>query len=442
MTKEIFQEWITECFLLEIGPIRDPNVPIQFLVDNCTAHNCPILHIQDPHVRIEFLPANTTSLCQPMDQAVLNSVKVSQKMAFYFGLFEHCETNGYDKIQFNEYLKTYTVYNAILDIHKGWMNVPKETIQKSFRKVFPEEKYEQITNIVSDKENDFMGFEQPDMNPVSDRHHVMAKENVPGILQIERTQIVNDAFDKTIEEIVEGFNKFPRDLFNFQKEAIIEDVLQNPGPKDDDLDNIMREELGVQDDDNCEDMLEEDPLTMPIPNNMSDRDIVHHYLKQITVLKNHDLIHKILPDHQKEQHDKLLKELQNLTIKCFAVASDTLILPPTPVHEDEAIPSTSGIDTRVTRTTSFYEPDEPEASHFGTENKQYLDSELHISYMESCDILPDLKEMEVTLKDESSDTEAAEFTFFRALNEKEKTRTSKNGKFDRVEVASSNSDSD
>ena len=97
------------------------------------------------------------------------------------------------------------------------------------------------------------------------------------------------------------------------------------------------------------------------------------------------MVHKILPDHQKEEHQKLLKELQNLTIKCFEFTSDTIILPATPVHEDEAIPSTSGIDTRVTRTTSFYEPDEPEASHFGTENKQYLDRELHISHVESCE---------------------------------------------------------
>ena len=202
MTQDIFQTWFTDCFLLEIGPIRDPNVPIQFLVDNCAAHNCPILEIQDPHVSIQFLPANTTSLCQPMDQAVINSVKVYQKNTFYFGLFQHCEEHGCNKEQFNEYLKSYTVYNAILDIHQGWENVPKETIQKSFRKVFPEEKYEQITNIVSEHENDFSGFEEPDMNPVSDRHHVMAQENLPGILQIERTQIVNDAFDKTIEDIV------------------------------------------------------------------------------------------------------------------------------------------------------------------------------------------------------------------------------------------------
>ena len=93
----------------------------------------------------------------------------------------------------------------------------------------------------------------------------------------------------------------------------------------------------------------------------------------------------------------------------------------------------------ITRTTSF---DEPEASHFGTEKKEYLDSGFHVSFLESCENLPDLQELEVPLKDESSDTEPTAITYFRALNEKEKTRTSKNGKFDRVEVASSNSDSE
>ena len=210
---------------------------------------------------------------------------------------------------------------------------------------------------------------------------------------------MNDAFDKTIEEIVEGFNKFPRDLFNFQKDAIIEDVLQNPGPKDDDLDNIMREELGVQDDENCEDMLEEDPFTMQIPTNMSDRQIVHHYLKQITVLKNHDLVHNILSDHQKKEHLKLLKELENMTIKLFEFTSDTIILPTSPVHDDEAIPSTSALDTIVNSTTSF-----DEQEHFGTQNKDYLDSELHVEVMESMSS-DNLANLEVTYKDESSDTD-------------------------------------
>ena len=127
-----------------------------------------------------------------------------------------------------------------------------------------------------------------------------------------------------------------------------------------------------------------------------------------------------------------------MTILCFEFTSDTIILPATPVHEDEAIPSTSGLDTIVSSTTSF-----DEHEHFGTQNKEYLDSEFHVEFLESCDNLPDLPDLEVTLKGESSDNETAGITFFRALNEDEKKtrRRSRRGKFEPVDVASS-TDSD
>ena len=49
------------------------------------------LHVADD------LEEEDQSLCQPMDQAVLNSVNVSQKMSCYFGFFEYCENYGYEK---------------------------------------------------------------------------------------------------------------------------------------------------------------------------------------------------------------------------------------------------------------------------------------------------------------------------------------------------------
>ena len=91
----------------------------------------------------------------------------------------------------------------------------------------------------------------------------MAKENVPGALQIQRTQIVNRDFDKDIQSIVDKFNSVSEHIV-FKKEHLVEDVLQNPGPKDDDLDNITREELGLEDvDDMCDDMLQEEPFDIP-----------------------------------------------------------------------------------------------------------------------------------------------------------------------------------
>ena len=144
-TKDTFQECFTNCFLHEIGEIRDEHVPIQFLIDNCSAHNAEILTIQDPDVTIEFLPPNTTSLCQPMDQAVLNSVKVFQKREYYLNMFQYCEMHNFEAKAFNEFLKEYTVLDAILDISKGWTQVSTSTIQKSFRKVFPQEKWVEVT---------------------------------------------------------------------------------------------------------------------------------------------------------------------------------------------------------------------------------------------------------------------------------------------------------
>ena len=72
-----------------------------------------------------------------MDQAVLNSVKVFQKKSYYFRMFKYCEDNLFEAKCFNDFLKQYTVLDAILDIFKGWEQVSTTTIEKSFRKVFP-----------------------------------------------------------------------------------------------------------------------------------------------------------------------------------------------------------------------------------------------------------------------------------------------------------------
>ena len=170
MTSDIFRSWFLNCFLKEVEPIVDPDMQIQFLIDNCSAHNDPDLHILDPSVSIKFLPPNTTSLIQPMDQAVLACVKSYQKRRFYHKLFISCENNP-DKtsaVKFKDFLKEYTILEAINDIAEGWKQVPASTIQKSFRKVFPQEKWDELTggntDEVTDVAFDLEGFQnnEPD----------------------------------------------------------------------------------------------------------------------------------------------------------------------------------------------------------------------------------------------------------------------------------------
>ena len=139
MTGEIFRDWFLNSFLLEMLPIVDPDMRIQFLVDNCSAHADTELEFMDPNVTIKYLPANTTSLIQPMDQAVLACVKSFQKRNFYHKLVQYCEEHYDQPEAFKAYLKQYTILEAIKDISEGWNQVSDSTIRKAFRKVFPTE---------------------------------------------------------------------------------------------------------------------------------------------------------------------------------------------------------------------------------------------------------------------------------------------------------------
>ena len=61
-----------------------------------------------------------------------------------------------------------------------------------------------------------------------------------------RTLVINATFESDIDEIVKHLNNCHKDVF-FQKEHVVEDVLLNPGPADENIDNIIREVLDVQD---------------------------------------------------------------------------------------------------------------------------------------------------------------------------------------------------
>ena len=146
------------------------------------------------------------------------------------------------------------------------------------------------------------------------------------------------------------------------------------------------------------------------------------------------MLHNIVSEHEKE-HLKLLKDLKNMTIKCFEFCSDNLPTPP--VHDNEPIPSTSALNTIVNNATSFDE------EHFGTQNKDYLDSEFNVEIIESSISSDNLPDLEITLKDESSDNDKG-VTTFRALNadeRKKRRRRSRRGKFETDDVASNGSDS-
>ena len=120
------------------------------------------------------------------------------------------------------------------------------------------------------------------------------------------------------------------------------------------------------------------------------------------------------------------------------------------VHDDDPVPSTSGVNTkaasnRVNDSSILNTSTSLDEQDFGTQNKDYLESEIHVEVIESSSMSSDtLPDLEITFKDESSDNEQG-VTVFRAINQddsKKTRRRSRRGKFETVDVASSFSDSE
>ena len=164
----------------------------------------------------KFLPPNTTSVIQPMDQAVLCCVKSRAKRAFHQKIFYYCEEHPDNENVFKEFLRKYTIYDAILDIAQAWTDVPTSTIVKSFSKVFPRDKWLEVSNDTIVDDFDFQGFDEPEAQ------NVQAAVPANADIQIGDVggQIINENFNSDIDEITLLLNKCNKNV-TFQQKDII-----------------------------------------------------------------------------------------------------------------------------------------------------------------------------------------------------------------------------
>ena len=78
MNSSIFSDWFINIFVPSVKKyLHDKNLPVKaiLLLDNAPSHpSTDVLQSSDKSVTAMYLPANTTSLIQPMDQGVLESL--------------------------------------------------------------------------------------------------------------------------------------------------------------------------------------------------------------------------------------------------------------------------------------------------------------------------------------------------------------------------------
>ena len=126
------------------------------------------------------------------------------------------------------------------------------------------------------------------------------------------------AFDSDIEEIHAHLNQCVKDVV-FEKDHIIEDVLLNPGPKDENIDNTLCEVLNVQDETCPEGEDTNDVDNVPVQQDDDNNTRSETILKTLTCISGlrNDDITTTMPAHRLVEWKKHLTSLENLTTSCF-----------------------------------------------------------------------------------------------------------------------------
>ncbi|XP_040072206.2 tigger transposable element-derived protein 6-like [Ixodes scapularis] len=118
MTRVIFGKWLKEFDVDMCSQKRK----VCLLLDNCTAHYVPQLELTN--VELRYFPPNATSVIQPLDQGIINSVKSAYKCRVIDKLLLNLEHNRATKID---------IYTAIALVAASWKATRTSVIVNCFR---------------------------------------------------------------------------------------------------------------------------------------------------------------------------------------------------------------------------------------------------------------------------------------------------------------------
>lgn len=118
--------WMTsEIFIGELTAwdkeLMKKNRKILLVVDNCASHP----KIQNlKNIKLEFLPPNTTSVLQPMDQGIINSLKFHFRKILVLHFIDGIEKKQETSV---------SLLDAVRFVDRAWKNVTQATIENCFK---------------------------------------------------------------------------------------------------------------------------------------------------------------------------------------------------------------------------------------------------------------------------------------------------------------------
>lgn len=123
MTQDIMSEWLLKFDL----KMRKQKRKILLFLDNAGSHP---REVKLQNIKVIFLPPNTTSMCQPLDQGIIQNFKF-----FYRGsILKHILSKMDQVKSASELAKSINVLEALYYMKTAWNKVSSATIQNCFRK--------------------------------------------------------------------------------------------------------------------------------------------------------------------------------------------------------------------------------------------------------------------------------------------------------------------
>lgn len=101
------------------------------MLDNAPSHpECGQLVSEDGNITCHFLPANTTSLIQPMDQSVIETLKRRYRKKLQELITE-------EEMSLKEYWKQYNLKHVVYNVADAWSDVSEQTLKRAWNKLMP-----------------------------------------------------------------------------------------------------------------------------------------------------------------------------------------------------------------------------------------------------------------------------------------------------------------
>ncbi|XP_045464221.1 jerky protein homolog-like [Harmonia axyridis] len=131
MDRVIFKKWFFEKFIPQVGDyLQENNLPPKavLLLDNAPSHpDVEQLKSADGNIFAAYFPPNVTSIAQPMDQGVIETMKRLYRKDLMLQMLGECD--------FMEFWKRLNLKEAIYAVARAWSEVKASTIKKAFYKI-------------------------------------------------------------------------------------------------------------------------------------------------------------------------------------------------------------------------------------------------------------------------------------------------------------------